>query len=198
MAETKQKEQADNNKNQQKQQPPVVKEPASVQKQLAEKDALIQEYTNQLKRLQAEFENYMKRQEKERHEFVQFATEKLISKLLVIIDSFEHAVEHLKKIAAQHDIVSGIEMVAKEFTKILEGEGLKQIHAKGNKFDPYSHEVVTCVHKNDCQEDTVVEEVQKGYKLGNKTIRYAKVIISKQKQNKEQKQQTPENRGDKQ
>ncbi len=158
------------------------------QKQIAQKDAVISDYTNHLKRLQAEFENFMKRAEKERSEMIAYSNEKLISKLLVVLDNFEHAIEHLKKIAST-DIVNGVEMVSKEFTKILEGEGLKKICAKGCKFDPYLHEVVTCIAKGDCPEDTVVEEVQTGYTIGKKTIRCSKVIISKMP-----KQNTKENK----
>ena len=153
-----------------------------LQKNLEQKDAIIEDFTNNLKRLQAEFENYIKRADKERKELVQLANEKLISKLLVIVDSFGHAIENLNKISASKEIIGGIQMVASEFNKILSAEGLKEFHAKGCKFDPYLHEVVTCVQKDDSPEDTVIEEVQTGFKLGNKTIRYAKVISSKQKQ----------------
>lgn len=152
---------------------------ALLQKELAEKESIIQDYTSQLKRLQAEFENYVKRSDKERSELVQVANAKLISKLLVVLDNFNHAFEHLKKISASQEVINGVEMVSKEFAKILENEGLKEIHAKGCKFDPYLHEVITCVTKNDCDEDTVVDEVQKGYSLGSRTIRFAKVIVSK-------------------
>lgn len=148
-------------------------------KQLAEKDAIIVDYTNHLKRLQAEFENYVKRIEKDRAELIHFAGEKIILKLLIVVDDFERAIEQMKKTSAPQQFVDGIEMVSKEFHKVLSAEGLQGIEAKGKKFDPYLHEVVTCVCRDDCAENTIVEEVQKGYLLGSRAIRYSKVIISK-------------------
>ena len=84
--------------------------------------------------------------------------------------------------------MQGFSMVAQEFNNILVAEGLRPIEAKGKLFDPYMHEVVTCVANDDCPDNTVLEEVQKGYLFGSHAIRYAKVIVSKQTQ----KQQTQE------
>lgn len=185
LMENKQKNQSTQTKQDAKQDTPKDNADFSaLQQQIASKDAIIQEYTNQLKRLQAEFENYMKRAEKERTQVIQFANEKLILKLLSVLDNFEHTLDNLKKMSADKEITSGIEIVAKEFNKILETEGLKQITAKECKFDPYMHEVITCINKTDCPENTIVEEVQKGYTLSGRTIRYSKVIISKVLQQK--------------
>lgn len=155
-----------------------------LKEQLVSKDAVIADYTNQLKRLQAEFENYVKRADKERKEFVVFANENLIKKLLIIVDDFERALEQIKKSGVNETVSNGIEMVAQGFHNILLTEGLKPIEAKGKLFDPYLHEVVTCIQRNDCPENTVVEEVQKGYLLGNRVIRFSKVIITKKTEQK--------------
>ncbi|MBI4140934.1 nucleotide exchange factor GrpE [Candidatus Woesearchaeota archaeon] len=152
----------------------------AVKEQLLQKDAVIADYTNQLKRLQAEFENYLKRADKERQEFITFANENLIKKLLIVVDDVDRALEQLKKSGADEAIVNGIAMVAQGFHNTLATEGLKQIDAKGQKFDPFVHEVVTCINRDDCPENTVVEELQKGYLLGSRAIRFSKVIISKQ------------------
>lgn len=156
-----------------------------LKEQLANKDTIIADYTNQLKRLQAEFENYVKRADKERKEFVVFANENIIKKLLLIVDDFERALEQLKKSGVHETVSKGIEMVAQEFHNILSTEGLKPIDVKGKLFDPYLHEVVTCIVADDCPENTVVEEVQKGYLLGNRVIRFSKVIITKNEQKPE-------------
>ena len=163
-----------------------VSEIAVLREQLSQKEAILQDYTNTLKRLQAEFENYMKRAEKERQDILKFANEKLIAKLLVVVDDFERAVGQMKKINVEDQVMQGIAMVGQELQNILASEGLKQIEAKGKQFDPYLHEVITCVDKNDCPENTVLEEIQKGYVLVNKPVRYSKVIISRQQ--KQQKQ----------
>ena len=105
-------------------------------------------------------------------------------------DNFEHAIENIKKTQASSEIITGIEIVSKEFNKILEGEGLKPINTKECAFNPYLHEVVTCIKKDDCPENTIVQEIQKGYTLENKTIRYSKVIISKPIKNEQKNEQT--------
>lgn len=169
------------------------KEPtvAELQQQLAEKDKVIEDYTNHLKRLQADFENYVKRSDKERIEVIKFANEKLVMKLLIILDDFERSLEQMKKTQTQQEVIHGVDIVFKEFHKILEAEGLKPIIAKGKPFDPYQHEVVTCVSKDDCPENTVIDEVQKGYLFGDHPLRYAKVIVTKPTKKK----QTTETKG---
>ncbi len=154
-----------------------------LKEQLVQKDVVIEDYTNQLKRLQAEFENFVKRVDKERKELIVFSNENLIKKLLIVVDDFERAVEQLKKANVDETVMKGIELVAQGFNNILATEGLKQIDAKGKLFDPFVHEVVTCIVNDNCPENTVIEEIQKGYLLGNRPLRCAKVIISKTKIN---------------
>lgn len=152
--------------------------------QLAEKDTIIQDYTNHLKRLQADFENYMKRAEKDRLSFLQFSTEKLITKLLIILDDFERALDHMKHTQPPEDVLRGVDMIFTEFHKILLNEGVRPIEAQGKKFDPYYHEVIAYECTDDCPENTVIQELQKGYLLNDRVLRYAKVKISKPKKQK--------------
>lgn len=149
-----------------------------LKQELAKKDALIADYTNHLKRLQAEFENYCKRVEKERKDFSGFASEKLITKLLLVIDDFERALPLLKN--APEETRKGVEMIFKNLHKILDEESVKAIKTVGEKLDPYKHEVLLQV-ESDKENDTIVEELQKGYTMNGKVIRYAKVKISKRK-----------------
>jgi len=131
----------------------------------------ITEYEDQLKRLQAEFENYQKRVAKEQKEFACFANEKLIAELLTIMDDFEKALENVKD--------KGIKMIYDKLSKLLSDHGVKPIKSKGEKFDTFKHEVL-CTEEGD-DEDVVVEEIQKGYEMNGKVIRYAKVKITKAK-----------------
>ena len=132
----------------------------------------LDEYTDQLKRLQAEFENYQKRVAKEQKDFVCFANEKLIAELLTILDDFEKALETVED--------KGIKMIYNKLSKLLSAYGVKPIKAEGEKFDTFKHEVL-CTEENDGEEDVVIEEIQKGYEMNGKVIRYAKVKITKAK-----------------
>jgi len=158
------------------------KEPSEIEQlkaELAKNQAVIADYTEHLKRLQAEFENYCKRVEKERKEYAGMASEKLIVKLLLIIDDFERALVTIKSVP--EEARKGIEMIFKNLHKILDEEQVHKIHALGQKFDPYKHEVLLKV-ESEQPEDIVVEELQKGYTMNGKVIRYAKVKVSSGKQ----------------
>jgi len=134
--------------------------------------ATIEEYTDHLKRLQAEFDNYMKRTEKERAGFISQATERIVAKLLLVVDDFEHALPNLPE-----DTKEGVQLIFKNLHKILEEEQVEAINATG-KLDPYKHEVVLRIESQE-PEDTIIEEIQKGYTMNGKVIRYAKVSVSK-------------------
>ncbi len=160
-----------------------ISEIEELKKQLTEKDKTIQDYTNHLKRLQAEFENYIKRTDKERCDLQDFVKQKLILKLLIIVDQFKSALEQLKKEQGKipEEFTKGIEMIFSNLHKVLEDEGVREIDAKGKALDPYKHEVILQVCNDDCPENTVVDEIQKGFMLNDKVLRYAKVSISKSK-----------------
>jgi molecular chaperone GrpE len=147
-----------------------------IKQELAKKEEQVADYTDHLKRLQAEFENYCKRVEKERKEFAGYASEKLIVKLLLVIDDFERALAQLSD--APEQTRKGIEMIFKNLHKILDEERVEPIKSVGEKLDPYKHEVMLSVESNQ-PDDIILEELQKGYTMNGKVIRYAKVKISK-------------------
>jgi len=148
----------------------------------------IEEITNLLKSVQAEFENYKKRSEKEKEEFVKYANSKLLLKILTIVDSFEQA---LKNTTAHEEFVKGVELIYAQLVGALEAEGLRPIKTAGEKFDPYRHEVLL-QEESDKDEDMIIEELQKGYMMNDKVLRYAKVKISKgmKKDGKDNKENT--------
>ncbi|VVB81278.1 Protein GrpE [uncultured archaeon] len=152
------------------------KEIEMYRRELAKKEAQIADYTEHLKRLQAEFENYCKRVEKERKDVASFASERLVVKLLLVIDDFERALPQLKSVP--EPTRKGIEMIFRNLHKMLDEECVQAIPSVGQKFDPYKHEVLMQV-ESDQPEDVIVEELQKGYTMNGKVIRYAKVKISK-------------------
>jgi molecular chaperone GrpE len=141
------------------------------------KEVKISELTDSLQRLQAEFENYKKRTDKEKNEFVKYAEGKFILKILPILDSFELA---LKDVSVDEKFVKGMEMVFAQFYSVLESEEVRPIESIGKKFDPYKHEVLM-KEFSDKEEDTVIEELQRGYMLNDAVLRHSKVKVSKGK-----------------
>ncbi|MBU1201302.1 MAG: nucleotide exchange factor GrpE [Nanoarchaeota archaeon] len=144
-----------------------------IQKLEEEKKELI----NTLQRLQAEFENYKKRTENECADVRKYAEEELIKSLLSILDNFELA---LKNKECKEEFTKGVELIYSQLFQMLEDCGLKPIKCEGEKFNPYMHEALLS-EKTDQEENTVLEELQKGYKLHDKVIRHAKVKVSKKK-----------------
>jgi molecular chaperone GrpE len=142
-----------------------------------EKEQIIHDYTDHLQRLQADFQNYMKQAEKEKERFAKYASHKLVEKLLSVIDDFEHSLKALEETEDKKKIQEGFDMVLNNLKKTLNKEGLKEIKCEGEKFDPYTHEVMNITEGE--EDDIIVCELQKGYKFYDKVIRPAKVTISK-------------------
>ena len=151
----------------------------TLKKELEEKTRLAEDYLSQLKYLQADFENYKKMVAREREMYEMRATEELTKSLLPIIDNLEIAIASAKQNEDRASFVEGIELIYKDLMVVLGEEELKPIKAVGEKFDPYKHEVIMTVIDDGLPEDTVLEELEKGYMLGSKLIRTAKVKISK-------------------
>ncbi|MBW2997563.1 nucleotide exchange factor GrpE [Candidatus Woesearchaeota archaeon] len=152
------------------------KQRAKAPKQKKEtKEDKIAELTTDLKRIQAEFENYKKRAEKENAQFCEYAKAEIVKKLLSVLDSFEIA---LKSTGNHEEFVKGIELIYSQLYTLLKDEGLAHIETKGKKFDPYLHEVMLS-EKSDKDDDTIIEELQKGYTLKGRVLRHSKVKVAK-------------------
>ncbi len=139
-----------------------------------EKDQKVKELTDALQRLQAEFINYKNRTEKESKLLVEYANSELIKKMLPVLDSFEIALKNSQDTAK---FKQGMEMLHAQFLDVLKQEGLNRIEAEGKKFDPYKHEVLL-KQNSEHDEDTVIDELQKGYQVKDRVIRHSKVKIS--------------------
>jgi len=133
---------------------------------------------DKLLRVMAEFENFKKRNEKEWSERVKFANQWIIADLLMVLDSFDRAMEDTKECSDADSLKDGVQRVQRQFMQILEREGLKEIDTKG-EFDPFLHEAITREENNDVEDGKILEVYQKGYVLGNKALRPAKVKVAK-------------------
>ena len=145
-----------------------------IQKLVEERDTL----QDRLLRKQAEFENYKKRSERERAEYIQMASADLMRELLNVLDSFDLAVRNATERTADEDMLRGIDLVYKQLLDTLGRFGLKAIEAKGQVFDPNFHQAVTTVASADVPENTVVEELRRGYTLNGRLLRPAMVSVS--------------------
>ena len=143
-----------------------------------EKDNLSKEYLGRLERLHADFDNYKKRQEKKQKEFIEFANERLINNLLSVIDNLERALDSTKNEKDTKAIKEGINNTLKEFSNILNKEGVKPMRSIGHRFDPYKHEAVMRAETDKYSEDTVTEEFRKGYYIKSKVLRPAMVKVA--------------------
>ena len=133
--------------------------------QLSSAQSLAEERLDLLMRCRADLDNVMKRSAREKEDNVKYASEKLICKLLPVLDSLEQA--------AKHD--EGSKVLYMQLLAILSGEGLMPIEANGMKFDPYRHEALFQVETEELEEGLVAEEIQKGYLFNSHVIRFSKV-----------------------
>lgn len=128
----------------------------------------------------ADLDNVRKRLAREKEEFVKFANERLMKDLLPVIDNLERAL--LAAGGAEgdnsHPIVSGVDLVKKQFINYLKDHGLTKIDAVGKPFDPSLHEAISKRESKDYPDQTVLEEIEGGYLLNGRLLRPAKVIIS--------------------
>jgi molecular chaperone GrpE len=138
-----------------------------------------EEHLRDLQRLAAEFSNYRKRVDAEREEVVRYANAELIRRLLMVLDSFDRALESLPAELQHFSWVDGIWLVERQMRAILEAEGLVPIAAVGKPFDPFEHEAVMYDETDTVPDGTVVGELQKGYKLHDRVIRPALVKVAK-------------------
>jgi molecular chaperone GrpE len=128
-------------------------------------------------RLYAEFENFRRRTAKEKIETVLNASEGLIKELLPIVDDFERAQKSIETSDDIDAIKEGIDLIFNKLNKTLLSKGLKAIESKDQAFDVELHECITQFAAGDDKKGKVIEEVEKGYFLNDKVIRYAKVVV---------------------
>jgi molecular chaperone GrpE len=131
---------------------------------------------DQLLRARADFDNYRKRVARDADRTRKLAAESLIRDLLPIVDSIELALNH--KDSNPDALAEGVEMVAKLFQETLTRNGLEPIAAEGEVFDPELHDAMMRQPDDSVAPDTIVQEYQKGYRIGDVVLRHAKVVVS--------------------
>ena len=136
-----------------------------------------EEYYNHMQRLKAEFDNYRKRTQKEKEDIAKYGSERIIVSLLPVLDNLERAIESTQTNKDFESFSQGVEMIRRQFMKILEDEGLSPIETVGTGFDPNVHEALLR-EASDKEDNTILAELQKGYYLKDKVIRPSQVKVS--------------------
>lgn len=149
-----------------------------------EQKTLAQSYYDQLVRLKADFENFRRRSEKEKKDYLDWGKEKILIKQIAIGDVLQHALKSAKSGNNIESIIVGLDMISKEFAKMLKEEGVEEIQCES--FDPNVCEALDYVG-SDKEDGKVLEVYQKGYKMNGKLIRTAKVKVAKNNKNSEDK-----------
>lgn len=135
------------------------------------------ELNDKFLRLYAEFDNYRRRTNKEKVELIANANEKLLLDLIPTIDDFERAIANNENVEDINAVKEGFVLIYNKFKSALEAKGLKQMEAKGEAFDSDLHEAIANVPGDDSQKGKVIDDVEKGYFLNEKVIRFAKVVV---------------------
>lgn len=130
-------------------------------------------------RLQAEYSNYRRRTSEEKSKIYSLGNERLILELLPILDNFERALTNMAENKLSKNYLEGVEMIRKSLVDVLRKEGLEEIKACGEEFDPELHHAVLMEECEESESGLVLDELQKGYKLKEKTIRPTMVKVSK-------------------
>lgn len=133
---------------------------------------------DQLLRSRAEFENFRKRTAREVERIRKTAAESLIHELLAVVDNLELALRNAGD--GSDPMTQGVRLVHKQLLETLARNGLEQIEALGKKFDPNFHEAVAQAPSDEIEPDHVIEEFQRGYRLGGQILRPSKVLVSRQ------------------
>ncbi len=140
--------------------------------------AKFDQLNNQYIRLAADFDNYRKRQEQEKENLIRFGTESALTKLIEVLDNFERGQKSLENVDDCAKVKESFDLIQKQVYETLAKLGLEEIKAVGEEFDPNFHEAVMQTPTSEHKEHTVIAELRKGYKYGDKVLRPTMVNVA--------------------
>ena len=150
-----------------------------LEKELEEERKKSTEYITRLKYLQADFDNYEKRMKRDREDMVKMSSERIVLRILGILDDLELAAIESSKIADALSIVKGLEMIILNIKEMLNDEGVATIDCIGKKLDPLKHDAISFIESSEFDYNVIVRELRKGYLLNGKVIRPSIVEVSR-------------------
>lgn len=127
----------------------------------------------------AEYENFRKRSEKEKAQMFELGAKSIIEALLPVVDNFERALSHVQEEEKDSPFVKGIEGIYKQIQKMFADCNIQEIEALGKKFDPALHNAVMTEEEGDAEEDTITQDLQKGYTYRGNVVRHSMVKVKK-------------------
>ena len=144
------------------------------------------EFKDKYFRSLAEMENMRKRLQQEKQEMISYAIDNILSELLLPLDSLENALTHTDNLSEElKSWALGFKMISAQFRAVLENHGVSTFSALGEPFDPHFHEAVEIVESKTAPGGTILKEISKGYRHGNRILRHAKVVVAKEEHTKD-------------
>jgi len=160
-----------------------------VRNALLNKGVLLRMLQGKLQRVSADYVNFQKRVPKQTADTILYEKEKIIKTLLPVLDNFEHTLQNANSAESLDVLLKGIQIIYDQMLDILKSHGVEQIKAVGEKFEPALHEAMMQRYEAEEEENIVLEEFQKGYKLNGRVIRPSKVVVNKPSSEQEVPQQ---------
>lgn len=157
----------------------VEKKELDLQQKLEDLQREVDNLNGDYLRKNAEFQNFRKRQEKEIEELRKYASEKIIIKLLDSVDNLERAIDAAKTTEDFESLVKGVEMTLTQMKGIMTSEGVEELKAEGEMYNPHIHHGVMTEESDNHENDSIIQVFQKGYKMKEKVIRPAMVKVCK-------------------
>lgn len=156
-----------------------VESSQSVEEGSSEENPELLQLKDKYLRTLAEYENFRKRSEKEKAQMFELGAKSIIEALLPVVDNFERALSHVQEEEKDSPFVKGIEGIYKQIQKMFADCNIQEIEALGKKFDPALHNAVMTEEEGDAEEDTITQDLQKGYTYRGNVVRHSMVKVKK-------------------
>ncbi len=157
----------------------MVKISRSELEDLRKQAAADSEYHDKMLRTMADMENLRKRLDRDRKDYINYANREMISELLPVLDNFDRALKSVEKTEESAPYLQGVEMIYKQLEELLKKQGMEEIKALGEPFNPHLHEAVQTEETDSCPEDTILDVILKGYLFRGNMLRPAAVKVSR-------------------
>ena len=151
----------------------------AVEASTSEENPELLQLKNKYLRTLAEYENFRKRSEKEKAQMFELGAKSIIEALLPVVDNFERALSHVQEEEKEAPFVKGVEGIYKQIQKMFADCNIQEIEALGKKFDPALHNAVMTEEEGDAEEDTITQDLQKGYTYRGNVVRHSMVKVKK-------------------
>jgi molecular chaperone GrpE len=157
----------------------MVKISRSELEDLRKQAAADSEYHDKMLRTMADMENLRKKLDRDRKDYINYANREMISELLPVLDNFDRALKSVEKTEESAPYLQGVEMIYKQLEELLKKQGMEEIKALGEPFNPHLHEAVQTEETDSCPEDTILDVILKGYLFRGNMLRPAAVKVSR-------------------